>query len=206
VRSSSTALRRDRKPAARLSAAVWQDAALAAFAADGLGAVAIEPLARRLKVTKGSFYWHYASRDELLRAALRRWERTSTAALIESVTQVSDPQRRLETLFSAVMPGGTPERALERAIADAAAHPVVAPILHRVSRRRIDYLAKCFRALGFGSEAARHRAVLTYAAYVGGTRLIRDAPDRYPRGPAYLRYRAHVIETLIPLRRARVAR
>ena len=49
------------KPA-RLSAEDWAVAALDVIAESGLAAVAVEPLAKRLGVTKGSFYWHFPSR------------------------------------------------------------------------------------------------------------------------------------------------
>jgi AcrR family transcriptional regulator len=40
----------------------------------GVGAVRINDLARVLRVTKGSFYWHFKDRGELLEALLREWE------------------------------------------------------------------------------------------------------------------------------------
>lgn len=61
----------DRAP--RLRAVDWAQAALDVVATDGVNAVAVEPLARKLGVTKGSFYWHFPSRDALLHAALERW-------------------------------------------------------------------------------------------------------------------------------------
>ena len=45
-----------------LTAEDWARAALEAIAEDGVTAVAVEPLARSLGVTKGSFYWHFANR------------------------------------------------------------------------------------------------------------------------------------------------
>ena len=59
-------------PEARLSTADWEAAALDALAENGLAGVAIEPLARRLGVTKGSFYWHFTDRDALLAALKER--------------------------------------------------------------------------------------------------------------------------------------
>ena len=58
----------------RLSAGDWQQAALDALSEAGLQGIAIEMLARRLGVTKGSFYWHFESRDALIQAALELWE------------------------------------------------------------------------------------------------------------------------------------
>jgi AcrR family transcriptional regulator len=54
-----------------LSKADWTEAALDALAGDGLSNVAVEPLARRLGATKGSFYWHFANRAELIAATLQ---------------------------------------------------------------------------------------------------------------------------------------
>ena len=40
----------------------------------GVEAVRVEKLARALGVTKGSFYWHFTDRTELLESLLREWE------------------------------------------------------------------------------------------------------------------------------------
>ena len=58
----------------------------------------------------------------------------------------------------------------------AAAHPLVAPALARVTRRRLDYLDAQFRALGLPPAAARHRALLAYTAYLGHTQLAHATP------------------------------
>ena len=72
------------KPA-RLSAEDWALAALDVIAESGLASVAVEPLAKRLGVTKGSFYWHFPSRDALLVAAL---ERSDAGALADGCDRV----------------------------------------------------------------------------------------------------------------------
>ena len=53
-----------------LTAERWAEAALDAMAQGGLNAVAVEPIARQLGVTKGSFYWHFTNRGSLVAAAL----------------------------------------------------------------------------------------------------------------------------------------
>ena len=49
-------------------------AARMALLRGGVEAVRVEKLARNLYVTKGSFYWHFRDREELLEALLREWE------------------------------------------------------------------------------------------------------------------------------------
>jgi AcrR family transcriptional regulator len=180
-----------------LSAGDWARAALEVLAESGIDAVAVEPLARRLKVTKGSFYWHFRSRAVLLEAALSEWETSATREVIELMEAVADPRERLHRLFREAMPGPPRRRAIELAVSDAASHPIVAPALRRVVQQRIAYLGLCYQRLGFTPEAARHRAVLTYSVYAGALRLIREAPGCFPAGKHLEAYRRHVTRTLL---------
>jgi AcrR family transcriptional regulator len=167
----------------RLSADDWTVAALDALAAGGVGAVAVEPLAARLGATKGSFYWHFRNRDALLEATLARWERTDTEDVIAQADAEPDLRRRLRWLFRAAIggPAGLPTASsVELALQPAAAHPLVAPALARVTRRRIDYLGTVFTDLGLPPATARHRALLAYTAYLGTVRLARAAPEAVP--------------------------
>jgi len=180
-----------------LAAADWERAALAALAEGGLRAVAVEPLARRLGVTKGSFYWHFRDRAALLAAALARWEREETESVIADAAALDHPGERLRRVFERAFPERPPRRpSLLLAVSDAAAHPPVARSLRRVARRRLAYLETCYRELGLPAGAARHRALLAYAAYLGTLRLAREARDRLPRGAAFAAFRRHVLETL----------
>ena len=83
----------------RLSADDWAQAALDLIAEQGVAAVAVEPLARRLGVTKGSFSWHFPSRDALLVAALERWEKVEQETVFGQLEPIPDPRQRLRSLF-----------------------------------------------------------------------------------------------------------
>jgi len=85
-----------------LAAEDWAAAALEAFGSGGLAAVAVEPLAKQLGTTKGSFYWHFPNREALIGAALALWEQRSTSATIESLAAEADPAARLRLLFTRV--------------------------------------------------------------------------------------------------------
>ena len=52
----------------------WLRAARLALLKSGASEVRVERLARDLRVTKGSFYWHFKDREELLELLLREWE------------------------------------------------------------------------------------------------------------------------------------
>src|SRR5688572_2089636 len=77
------------------SAVDWEQAAVELIAEKGVQAVAIEPLARRMGITKGSFYWHFASRESLLEPALQRWEEHDSRNLASALGEIADPRDRL---------------------------------------------------------------------------------------------------------------
>jgi len=181
----------------RLSAADWEIAALDLLAEQGVAAVAVEPLARRLGVTKGSFYWHFASRDELLEATLRRWEQADADTLTGQADKIADPRERLVELFRRTT-REMRSHVIYSALLKSLDHPAVRPVMQRLSQRRIQYLALAFKALGLNRRDALDRARLAYSAYAGFLQLSMQL--RTPRLDAeeFEAYVQHVIDTLIP--------
>jgi AcrR family transcriptional regulator len=150
----------------RLSRRDWIEAALQALADGGAPAVAVERLAARLKTTKGSFYWHFKDREELITEALAAWERSATDAMIEEMQQIADPVERLQTLLVAATELEEEEHPDVRLL-PSASDPVVGEVVRRVQRKRLDFLARAFRDAGFTPAESRLRARLAYSLYLG---------------------------------------
>jgi AcrR family transcriptional regulator len=162
-----------------LTAADWAEAALQLIAEKGLGALTVGALATRLGVTKGSFYWHFHGRSELLAAALARWEERATTDAITGLEAVPDYRRRLELMLDAASRPPR-SRSLYAALAEAAEDPVVRRVLNRVASARIAYLEICYSNLGLSPTLARSHAVFAYAAYRGLLQLAHEAPAALP--------------------------
>jgi AcrR family transcriptional regulator len=170
----------------------WEQAALDALEAGGLAAVAVEPLARALGVTKGSFYWHFANRQELLAATIARWERLHVDEPLERLAGIEDPRQRLHALL--VTAASKPPSIFIRLL-DAVDEPLVRAAVARAAERRVDFMARAFRELGLPRVRARRQALLGYSVYVGRAHLARDAPEVLGDGDALSR---HFAEQLIP--------
>jgi AcrR family transcriptional regulator len=167
-------------PDTRLSRDDWVGAAAAALQQDGPDGVAVQPLARSLKTTKGSFYWHFSSREELLRAALDEWEAVATDGVIAKVeAQSDDPRRRAELLISEVT-ARSEKHPGELLLLAGTWHPDVASAVERVTQRRIDYIARLLRGAGLTPAVATRRATLGYAAYLGHAQLAQSVPSVLP--------------------------
>jgi AcrR family transcriptional regulator len=182
---------------ARLNRQAWVNAALEAIAEGGIAAVSVMPLAERLGATKGSFYWHFPSREALVKAALADWEHTHTAAVIAEIETASeDPAEQLRLLFRRVTELAARDR-IELALLATADHPTVQPVLDRVTRRRVDFTARLFERLGLSRAEAKRRALLSYSAYLGHAQLVHATPAVLPQSPSARRaYLEDVLATL----------
>jgi AcrR family transcriptional regulator len=171
----------EKRARTRLSREDWVDAALEAIAEGGLAAVAVVPLAERLGATKGSFYWHFPSREALIEAALAGWEQATTSAVIAEIDAASqDPRQQLRLLFKRVTELAARDR-IELALLATADHSTVRPVFDRVTRRRIDFAAELFQRLGFPRADANRRALLAYSTYLGYAQLVHATPQLLPQ-------------------------
>lgn len=163
----------------RLSPDDWAQAALDALEEGGIAAVAVEPLAKRLGATKGSFYWHFANRGALVEAALARWEQLSTDEVIATAESEPDPAKRLLLLLTEVMEYAATGR-IELVLQSSADDPAVARMLQRVAERRIGYVATVMQELGMPASEARRRSIIGVSIYHGFNLLGHSAPQALP--------------------------
>ncbi|MDQ3722260.1 MAG: TetR/AcrR family transcriptional regulator [Actinomycetota bacterium] len=154
----------------------WIAAALDALAVGGVGAVAVDRLAKRLGASRGSFYWHFSDRGELIVAALEHWEREHTTEPIPGAVAISDPTERLRYVFREVYE--QPVDMIEIALAAVSDDPLVTPVFARVTRTRLAFLRAIFSELGLSAAEAHDRAWLAYAFYTGHHRLGRNREVR----------------------------
>ncbi|WP_022976159.1 TetR/AcrR family transcriptional regulator [Nevskia ramosa] len=180
-----------------LSVEAWAEAALDALATGGLDAVAVEPLARRLGVTKGSFYWHFPSREALLREALKLWERHETIDARAGVEEMTDPYERIVRLFKQANSSYKAGR-LYLALAAASDDPAVGEVVKRVSANRLNYLNQCYRALGLSELDARLWSTFAYATFIGNQQVHRDTPEQFPVDEDFRAYFKLMLKTLVP--------
>ncbi len=180
-----------------LTAENWAEAALDAIARSGIEAAAVEPLARQLGVTKGSFYWHFPNREALLESVLALWEKKETTDIVRAVAEVADPRRRIQDVFRLANTSSHSGR-LYLAFAAVSKDPLVGPVVRRVAEKQLDFLTCCYRDLGLDEVDARRWARFAYATFMGTLQMRRDDPDALPDGRELREYVRLCMATLIP--------
>jgi AcrR family transcriptional regulator len=178
--SSPDRKRRQAMPAqTRTPRSAWIDAGLRALAAGGPDAVRVEPLAQALGVTRGGFYWHFASRAMFLDELLDTWEHRSTDETRERVEQEGGDAREkvrragMLTFSKELLP-------IDLAVRDWARRDrAVAERLRRVDNRRMEYLRLLIGTFSDDPNDVEARGMLAFSLAIGSQFIAADHGGRH---------------------------
>lgn len=156
----------------RLTKSDWLKHGLRTLTRRGPGALKAGAMAAELKVSRGSFYWHFEDIADFKTQVLQNWQQWTTDQIIEQIEAEKVEPQRLRRLMKLGM-GNRPN--LERAIRSwAAEDKEVAAAVAAVDARRVAYLAKLLIASGVDGARAQARATFLYWAYLGQS-VVMDA-------------------------------
>lgn len=169
----------------QLTPADWIAAATHVLRDKSIDAVRVDVLAKVLNVTRGSFYWHFKDRNDLLERVLQRWRDTATEQIIQRFEK-KPPEQRICEFLTLPFHGQTAQNAasIELAIRAWARRGALArQAVETIDSDRLAYIAQCFSELGFSPEEAKMRAFLVYG-YMVNESLLRtqgSEQERYAR-------------------------
>lgn len=179
-----------------LTAEDWQEAALTVIAHQGVAAVAVESLARDLGVTKGSFYWHFSNRMDLVKQSLRRWRMGDKKLIEESILPIKDPKQRLLAWFKLSAEPIQTHLVYSTLLADRS-HPLISKVLKEVTLERLAYLQDSYREMGYESSQAKSQSLLAYSVYVGFLHMSKTLYGSLPDSQEAVEYAEFVAEQLL---------
>ncbi len=154
------------QPMPRYDRERWLEAALNALAEEGGARLRIDALAKRLGVTKGSFYHHFRDRNDFVSAVADYWADAYTDAVIAHVEEVGgDGRKRMQTLIETIQ-AGEYDRYDIAFRSWAAQDSEVAERVRRVDEHRYEFVRRMFSEMGFeGAELeTRVRAWLVFVS------------------------------------------
>ena len=174
----------------RLTRDNWLDEAFKAVVAGGFDNVKVLAIAEKLKVTRGSFYWHFTDHADLVGSLLMRWK-LAQLELDEKLKshRSHDPIQDLEFVVDAAFNQAGSE--LENLLFEQAfralshLHAGAAQLLVEVDAERINLFESKFLAIVKDKAKARDLAALLYLAIVGGYQAL-SRPVNPPNIRAYV--------------------
>lgn len=165
------------KPRIQLDRDAWVHAATEVLADEGLSGLRVEVLAKRLKVTKGSFYWHFQDRRDLLMSVLQAWKEGRIRDIVKQTR--AQPGRELQQIYHIIDIYSTSRNRrgmmIELAVRDWARRDAdAAAIVAEVDDQRLRCARELFLACGVPLEEASSRCMLLYASVFGLSLMIYD--------------------------------
>ncbi len=169
------------KPKAkRLTRESWIKGAFSTLYEEGIDQVRVERLAKKLQVTKGSFYWHFKDRSELLDALIEYWNDEMTKTVLENARMFhGDP---VERIFSTLRDIISNERTQFDPVVRAWANhdPKAKKYVEKVDKMRTSFLTELFKDAGFNAEESEIRSRMMYY-YVLGEAFVTKKESRTVR-------------------------
>jgi AcrR family transcriptional regulator len=150
----------------------WIAAGFRALTVGGPQAIKIEAIARELRVSKGSFYWHFKDVASFKLAMLSHWAEVATKDVISKIGgSKAEPREQLRHLVQ-VAAGNSSDpyggKQVEAAIRDWARYDAdVAETIKAVDHQRLQFLTMLLRASGMSSTQASTFACILYGALIG---------------------------------------
>jgi AcrR family transcriptional regulator len=173
-------------PKKRLSRQDWIASAIVMGAEAGFDKISVEALAIRVGATRGSFYWHFTDRADLIAAVLSEWETRATVQTIELLDQLPADEA-MQALIATAFGATTQQDSAEWRLIIAADDPLIGPVVARVHRLRVSFIERLLVKKGLAARDASEQARVAYAAYLGAIMLQQFESDGANLGPALLR-------------------
>src|SRR5215831_10244643 len=149
----------------RLAAQDWLDFALATLAREGFDALKADVLARKLGVSRGSFYWHFADLGSFHARVIEYWKQMATEAIIADIERYESREERVDALLRHAFGHGAALEIRMRSWADNNAE--AARAVGDIDRKRRGYIERLLLEAGIAPLLAATRAQLLYWTYLG---------------------------------------
>lgn len=147
----------------------WLEAAYSSLIDSGVDSVKILPLAKKLKLSRTSFYWFFKDREELLDALVQKWRDKNTGNLIkQSEAYAESLAEAMLNVFDCWLNKNLFDSQFEFAVRSWALQS--ADILKEVQaadQTRVEALSKMFMRFGLKAAPADVRARTTYLVQIG---------------------------------------
>lgn len=155
----------------------WIRIGIVQLAKESVESVRVEVLARELGVSKGSFYWHFRDRDELLMQMLQFWENSEAEWLSAEESGQIEKESAAIRWARFVERSASPERIREEIGVRAWARrdERVALCVAKVEKRKVRVIANILADVGFAHDAAESWSEMVCLVYSGW--LDRSARD-----------------------------
>lgn len=168
----------------------WLEAAYDCLLESGVDSVKILPLAKKLNLSRTSFYWFFKDREELLQALLSRWRDKNTGGIVkQSKVYAESLTEAMLNVFDCWLNKDLFDSPFEFAVRSwALQSPDILEQVRKADDVRIEALTKMYMRYGLEEGPADVRARTTYLVQIGyiSMQAKEDIALRMKRIPEYI--------------------
>lgn len=168
----------------------WLEAAYDSLLESGVDSVKIMPLAKRLNLSRTSFYWFFKDREELLAALVSRWREKNTGNLVkQSDAYAESLAEAMLNVFDCWLNNELFDSQFEFAVRSwALQSPEILVEVQHADQVRMEALRRMFLRFGCDEAAGDVRARTTYLVQIGyiSMQSKEDIALRMKRIPEYI--------------------
>jgi len=170
---------------------LWLEAASAILLESGVEAVKIAALAKKLKLSRTSFYWFFRDREELLDALVQRWKEKNTGSIVKQSQAYADsPAEATLNVFDCWLDQSLFDSRFEFAMRSwALQSKEMLDEVQLADKQRLEALYNMFKRYGFDDIAADVHSRTIYLVQIGYISMQSDESIelRMKRIPEYVK-------------------
>lgn len=168
------------KQAGRMTREAWIDAGIDALIEEGIANVKIQVMAKKLAVSRSSFYWFFADLQALHAELLEHWLTKNTSPILErALRPAATVTKAVCHIFECWVDPSMFDPRLDAAVRSwGQVDAVVRGVVDQADDQRVDAITRMFLRYGYPEEEAFIRARVLYFTQVGHFTLgIRDGRE-----------------------------
>lgn len=169
----------------------WLEAAYEALLESGVESVKILPLAKKLNLSRTSFYWFFKDREQLLASLVERWRDKNTGNIVkQSEAYAESVAEAMLNVFDCWLDTALFDSQFEFAVRSwALQSPEILAEVQRADQMRIEALSRMFVRFHYDELSADVRARTIYLVQIGyiSMQTREDLAVRMRRIPDYVK-------------------
>ncbi len=150
------------------------------FAEQGISGIVIENMAKKLKVNKSSFYWHFKTKKEFIDEIVSYWVSSDTVQIIEATDVQTSAKGKFDTLVKLAFKKEPYLDFIFFLKRYAKKDKKMQKLIDDIDHQRIAYTKNILLEMKFSKSDAQAKAVLFYKYLIGYHEMLRyktQSPD-----------------------------
>ena len=151
----------------------WINLGYKLFSEQGIAGIVVEKMAKKLKVNKSSFYWHFKTKKDFVAEIVNFWVSENTNQIITLTDNEKSGKEKFEKLIKLSFkkdPFLDFNFFIKRY---ALKYKKIQSIIDEIDNQRIEYTKSILMQMNFSENEARIKAILFYKYLIGYHEMIR---------------------------------